>query len=54
MYNTFMLLGDVGGLSGILFSVGSALVSMFTFASSENWLASKLYSAQDDELDSKK
>lgn len=43
VYNTFMLLGDVGGFQGLLFSIGAFIVSIFTFKNSENYLAKKLY-----------
>ena len=43
VYDFFMLLGNVGGFSGILFSFGAAFVSLLTYKNSENYLASKLY-----------
>ena len=38
-----MLLGDVGGLYGLLLSVGSTLVAIFNFQSAENQLVSELF-----------
>ena len=52
VYDFFMLLGNVGGFSGILFSFGAALVSLFTYNNSENYLASKLYQSSPDQVDS--
>ena len=39
IYNTFMLLGDVGGLSGLLYAVGAYIVSFLTYNNPENTLA---------------
>lgn len=49
VYNSFMLLGDVGGLQGILFSVGAAIVGLFTYNNSDNNLAKSLYVPFDEE-----
>ena len=38
-----MLLGDVGGLSGIFYAIGAWLVSFLTYNKSENFLAHKLF-----------
>lgn len=38
VYNTFMLLGDVGGLSGLLYAVGASIVSLLTYNNAENTL----------------
>ena len=43
VYNTFNLLGDVGGFSGLLFAVGSQIVSFLTFNNPENRLVERLY-----------
>ena len=43
VYSTFMLLGDVGGFSGLLFTIGSSLVSVLTYNNPENRLIEKLY-----------
>ena len=43
VYSTFMLLSDVGGLSGLLISVGSSIVSLLTFKNPENKLVEKLF-----------
>ena len=39
-----MLLGDVGGLSGLLFTVSASLVSILTYNNPENMLVEKLFS----------
>ena len=44
VYNSFMLLGDVGGLQGFLVSLSAILVKIFTFNNAENWLVNTLYS----------
>ena len=31
VYNIFMLFGDVGGLSGLLYSLGGALIGILSF-----------------------
>ena len=46
VYNSFMLLGDVGGLQGILLSIGAIIVSIFTYNTPENFLAKNLYAPQ--------
>ena len=38
-----MLLGDVGGLSGIFYAIGAWLVNFLTYNKSENFLAHKLF-----------
>ena len=43
VYNTFMLLGDVGGLSGFLYAVGASIVSLLTYNNPENTLVEKLF-----------
>lgn len=47
VYTVFMLLGDIGGFSGLLYSLGAVLLSILTFQNPENYLASKLYRAAD-------
>lgn len=49
VYNSFMLLGDVGGFSGLLFSAGAAIVHFFTYNNAENYLANKLFQAKKDD-----
>ena len=43
VYNLFMLLGDVGGLSGSLTLVSTVLVSLFTFKNADNHLVQILF-----------
>ena len=43
VYNLLMLLGDVGGLYGLLFSVFATLNSIFNFQKAENFLVQSLY-----------
>ena len=38
IYNSLMLLGDVGGLYGLLFSVFATLNNVFNFQKPENFL----------------
>ena len=45
VYTTFMLLGDVGGLSGILATLGSMITSFFTYLKADNHMVSNLYAA---------
>ena len=47
VYNFLMLLGDVGGLYGLLFSVFAILNEVFSFRKSENLLAQSLYKRSD-------
>ena len=54
VYNCFMLLGDVGGVSGFLAYFGYLLVSILTFKNSTNYLTNKLYiDSNGDQLDDK-
>lgn len=46
VYNVFMLLGDIGGFSGLLYSLGASILSIITFQNPENYLASKLFKPQ--------
>ena len=50
VYNSFMLLGDVGGFSGILFTIGAILISFFTHNNPQNYLAAKLYKSENNEM----
>ena len=43
VYSTFMLLGDVGGFTGLLFYVGSSIVSLLTYNNPQNRLVEKLF-----------
>ena len=43
VYNTFMLLGDIGGLSTILFTIGSIFNQIWHTNNAENFLAKQLY-----------
>ena len=38
-----MLLGDVGGFSGLLYTVGASIVSLLTYNNPENRLVEKLF-----------
>ena len=38
-----MLLGDIGGLFGLLYSVGASITSLLTHHSPENMLIEKLF-----------
>ena len=39
VYNSFMLFGDVGGLTGLLIGLGSVIVSFLNFQNAENYVA---------------
>ena len=43
VYTFWMVIGDVGGLSGVLYSVCSYLISVFTHQKPENHLVGQLY-----------
>ena len=43
VYDTFMLLGDVGGLNGLLVSLGAILLSFLNFQKAENQIATELF-----------
>ena len=43
VYNLFTLLGDVGGLSGLLYAIGSVLSRTFNFANAQNSVVQSLY-----------
>ena len=42
----FMLLGDVGGFSGLLYATSAVIVSYFSFYNVENYVAASLYQTQ--------
>ena len=44
VYNTFMLLGDVGGLYGILVPLAAMIIKFLNFQKVENKLVQDLYS----------
>ena len=43
VYNTLMLLGDIGGLFGLLFSVCATLNNVLNFQKAENYLVKSLF-----------
>ena len=43
VYNVFLLLSDVGGLIGLLFSLSAGLLKLLNFESMENGLVGELY-----------
>lgn len=43
VYNAFMLFGDVGGFSGLLFTLNAIIVSIFTYNNAENSLVESLF-----------
>ena len=43
VYNVLTLLGDIGGLTGILFSFGVTLQTYINYQKLENYLVEKLY-----------
>ncbi len=43
-----MLLGDIGGFSGILFSAGSVIVSLLTHNNPQNYLTRRLFTQIDN------
>ena len=49
VYNTFMLLGDVGGFSGLLYASGAVLIRIFNFANAENFVVQSLYARELDD-----
>ena len=49
VYNIFMLLGDVGGFSGLLVTLGSIVTQFFNYLKVENHLAAKLYHVIEDD-----
>lgn len=51
VYNSFMLLGDIGGFSGLLFSAGAIIVGLFTHNNPQNYLTRKLFTQNDQNVD---
>ena len=47
VYNTFMLLGDVGGLFGLFVSLASSLLNILNYQKAENILVSDLYHTEE-------
>ena len=45
VYNTFMLVGDLGGFSGFLASLSAIILGLVNYQNPENSLASRLYSS---------
>ena len=43
IYSFFMMLGDVGGLSGILITFGSLLTGVINFQNAENYVVQSLF-----------
>ena len=43
VYNLFMLFGDVGGLSGLFYTLSALLINVLTYNNSENYLTKSLY-----------
>ena len=53
VYNSFMLLGDVGGLFSLLFSISTTLLGVVNFQTIENTLVSDLYHFRDSKEEEK-
>ena len=51
VYNSFMLFGDVGGLSGLLIELGSFIVGFLNFQNAENYVSQSLYKSNSNEKD---
>ena len=51
--NTFDLLGNVGGVQGLLASIAVTLLSIFNFQKPENRLVSNLYTVKRSKNDDK-
>ena len=49
VYNTFMLLSDIGGIYGLLLSFASTLLGYVNFQKSSNILVSKLFTTEKEE-----
>ena len=43
VYSTFQLLGDVGGLNGLLLSIGATFVGFWNYYNAENFLIGDLF-----------
>ena len=48
-YTLWAVLGDVGGLNGVIFSVAATIVSIFAYNKDENYLASKLFTLSNNQ-----
>ena len=46
VYNMLMLLGDVGGFTGIIWYASASLISIVTFQSAQNHIAQNLYQSK--------
>ena len=46
VYNSFMLLGDIGGVFGLFVSVAASLLSIINYHKPENLLIHELYQYQ--------
>ena len=51
VYNTFMLLGDIGGFTELLYFISAIVVSFMTYESSEKHLVKRLYKGKEDKVD---
>ena len=49
VYNILALLGDVGGLTGIILSISASLMSLITFSNAENYIAKSLYQSYNND-----
>ena len=48
-YTLWAVLGDVGGLNGVIFSVAATIASIFAYNKDENYLASKLFTLSNNQ-----
>ena len=51
VYNILMLLGDVGGLMGVIYSISASILSLVTFQNAENFIAKSLYLSKNSTVD---
>ena len=51
VYNTFHLLGDIGGLYGLFVTFASSLLGIINFQKQENQLSSRLFKAKSEDQD---
>ena len=49
IYNTFMLLGDLGGIYGLLISIASVTLYFINYNSAENMLIADLFSVKKEQ-----
>lgn len=54
VYNSFMLFGDVGGFSGLLFTLNALLINIFTYNNTENYLVESLFKRAPNQSSKKK